>query len=493
MIELRDYQRDAVSEVREAFRSHRRVCLQLPVGAGKTVVAAHIMAAVVARNERVLFLVHRRELIMQAVERLRAYAAIEPGIILAGEPEPPDRPAQIASIQTLARRVKPAARLLIIDEAHHAVAESYMNLLACYPGAFVLGLTATPARLDGRGLSDVFDHLVSGISVASLIEQGVLVKPRTFGPSSPDLSGVHTLAGEYNQAEVEPIMGTLVGDVVSHWKRLAEGRRTVVFCVSVAHSLLVCAAFRREGVSAEHIDGSTPKAVREEALARLAAGETTVLCNCELLGEGWDLPALEVAVLARPTASLVVHRQQIGRIMRAAENKDGALVLDHSGNTKRHGFIDEPIAWSLDGKKKLERIGPLVKTCKVCYAICQLHDSVCMECGTAFPVTAAPSDVPDTVEGLLHEYHQKSPWEQRLTFYREQVTEASRLQRRLGWARNRYRERFGEWPRFMNDIEDTYACPGHEFEEKVYGRRKIIRCGYCLDDQSGARKDAHGQ
>jgi superfamily II DNA or RNA helicase len=232
-------------------------------------------------------------------------------------------PLQISSIATLhARAIRanvidlPSADLVIVDEAHHARARSYTKIIEKYPHAVILGLTATPCRGDGRGLGNVFECLVECPSVAELIADGHLVPTKVYAPSLPDLRGVSVKRGDYVESQLAERMNNtrLVGDVVEHWHRLGERRQTVIFATGVAHSLHIRDEFRRAGVLAEHIDGTTPVEEREAILGRLAAGKVEIVCNAMVLTEGWDQPSVSCLVLARPTKSLGLCRQMVGRV-----------------------------------------------------------------------------------------------------------------------------------------------------------------------------------
>ena len=290
MIDLRDYQRDIVARARLV----RRPCIVMPTGSGKTLVASEIIRSEPDRH--VLFLAHRRELIHQAAAKL-GELGVNVGVILAGEPTNVMLGVQVASVQTVWSRSfrsksleLPPAGIVFIDEAHHVRAPIYKAIIEKYPDAKIIGLTATPCRRDGRGLGNVFDALVEGPQVSELIAQGFLVGTKVFAPSKPNLKGVHTRQGDYIESELAERMDKveLVGDIVSHWHRLSERRKTVVFATSVAHSVHLKDEFERSGVRAEHIDGSTPKGERDEILDQLARGDIEVVTNCLVLTEGWD-------------------------------------------------------------------------------------------------------------------------------------------------------------------------------------------------------------
>ncbi len=264
---LRPYQHDLVARTHEAVAGRRRRIIWVaPTGSGKTVIVSEYIRQAVARGQRVLFLAHRRELIYQAQQKLYDNG-VDAGIILAGHPPRPGEPVQIASVQTLwARAMRtrtidlPRADLVVIDEAHHCRAKTYRRIIEAYPGAVILGMTATPCRGDGRGLGNVFDCMVECPPVQELIDLGFLVPTKVYAPVVPDLKGVRVEKGDYAKGQLAERMnqGELVGDIITHWLRLSERRKTVVFASGVAHSVHIRDEFRRAGIMAEHIDGSTP-------------------------------------------------------------------------------------------------------------------------------------------------------------------------------------------------------------------------------------------
>jgi superfamily II DNA or RNA helicase len=480
-MQLRPYQEAAISRTRAAFAAGARaVLLCAPTGAGKTVIASEMIRGAVAKGRRCLFLVHRRELIDQAVERLAAFG-VEAGVILSGRRENRSLPVQVASVQTLMQRDSPPAEFVFIDECHHATADSYLTCLAPYQGSWITGLTATPARLDGAPLKGVFEKLVVAASPQELCDAGVLVAPVTYShPEPPDTSKLRVRAGDFEQEKLGELVcqRKFVGDIVEHWLERSDGQRTVAFSVNIMHSLMIVDAFRSAGVEAEHLDGETPHGLRAAILARLRSGETRIVSNCGILGEGYDLPELCVMIGARPTASLCLWRQQIGRIMRSAPGKARAVVLDHAGNTHRHGLATDDVDWTLDGKAT-RKSNKLTRWCPKCYANVPIREPECPECGFVFKVdTQDPPDDPQKeyevhAPGELTEY---KPVDRR-AWYRGKVQTASTLGYRLGWARNKYREEFKVWPRQVRDIEnEIYRCPKHTVVMREYGPR----CDFCL-------------
>src|SRR6516165_3328227 len=253
----------------------------------------------------------------------------------------------------------PPAEIVIVDEAHHARAQTYEQIVAAYPDAIIIGLTATPCRTDGRGLGNIFDAIIEAPPIPELIKLEKLVPAKIFAPAPPDLHGIETAAtGDYVIRQLEERMNTdaLVGDVVEHWLRHAERRRTVGFAVDVAHSVHITRELVKAGVRAEHLDGATKRNEREAILSRLASGETEFVCNCQVLTEGFDLPDLGCVVLVRPTKSLLLYRQMIGRGLRTAEGKSDCIILDHAGAVHSHGLPHDRIEWTLDVDKRAENV-----------------------------------------------------------------------------------------------------------------------------------------
>ncbi len=351
--QLRRYQIELIQEVMTSWaRANRRVMLQLPTGAGKTVLFSAIAHEFLNHDMGVLVLAHRQELITQAAEKLESVSDLPVGIIKAGFPSNPNRRVQVASVQTLIRRQHfPDAGLIIFDEAHHSCSQSYLKIFQAYPNAYILGVTATPTRTDGQGFKLLYDDLICGQSVTWLMKQGYLSKYRLFAPAAQvKTEGVKITAGDFNQRElVEAINTSLVmGDLINTWRKYAEGKRTVVFTVDVKHSKAIAAAYTEAGIPAEHLDGETSERKRNAILDRFRRGEILILSNCGIVTEGFDVPAIEVVQCVRPTQSLVLWLQMIGRALRPSEGKNFAQVIDHTENWKYHGLPDDDREWSLD-------------------------------------------------------------------------------------------------------------------------------------------------
>lgn len=340
-MDLRPYQVEAVVGARAQLAAGKKRCLIiLPTGGGKTVVAAEIIHRAEERGSRVLFLAHRRELIMQTADKLQRFG-VRHGIIMGSERRALQHLVQVASVQTLAHHLDllPHVDLIFFDEAHHAAAASYAKVLERYPQARVVGLTATPWRLDGRGLADVFDAHVIVRTPKQLKDAGFLVPVGGWEFEAIDTSRARVARGDYAASDLseEARKPRVVGDIVEEWLRYSEGARTVVFAVSIDVSKLLVEKFRERGVAAEHVDGEMAHSDRDQVLARLRSGATRVICNCNVLTEGFDCPELEVCVLARPTLSTALYLQMVGRVLRPAAGKTMARIHDHAGCLAAHG------------------------------------------------------------------------------------------------------------------------------------------------------------
>ena len=473
-IELRDYQREVIARLNaEVVSGRRRILLVAPTGSGKTVLASALIAEAVQRKQRALFLAHRRELINQASRKLHA-AGVDAGIILPGYPMRLAEPVQVASIASLRARAissssidMPIADIVVVDEAHHARARTYRRILQEYPEAVVVGMTATPCRGDGRGLGNIFEVLVECPDVDELTEAGWLVRAEIYAPTTPDLAGIRIRQGDYDEGQLAERMDRpqLVGDIIAHWFRLNPGRRsTIVYGTSVAHSVHLRDEFRRSGVLAEHIDGSTPTEERDSILARLARGEVEAVCNCMVLTEGFDAPDVGCLVLARPTKSLGLFRQMIGRGLRSAPGKTDCIILDHAGVVFTHGLPDDPITWTLHEDRKAENRAqaargakggpPKLTDCPECHAV-RFEGRPCTVCG--WRPTPKPAFV-NVIDGDLGRVERDRSVTvsalDRRRFYAQLLYIAGERGYQRGWAGHKFREKFGAWPswRFADPI-----------------------------------------
>lgn len=369
--------------MRNAFkRGFKSVLVQGATGIGKTVISSSVIHGAQQKGSRAIFCVHRDNLIKQTANTFRD-EGIEFGLIKSGVAYDPSITVHIASAQTLVKRlgVVSVPTIFFVDECHLAMSSTYKTIIDYYRerGVLIVGCSGTPMRLDGKPLGDLFDTMVQGPSVRWLIDHGFLSEFKYYAPTIPDLSGIKKIAGDYSKNELAERLGgrKLLGDVVHHYKKLAMGKMTIVYCVNVNHSKLVADQFNQSGVSAAHIDGGMHKDELTSIYKRLADGEIQVLTSVSLITEGFDISAqtgkdvtIECVILLRATHSLALYLQMVGRALRRKNYP--AIILDHGGNVLKHGMPDDIRQWSLDGKTNggksdSESSVNGVVICKECY------------------------------------------------------------------------------------------------------------------------------
>lgn len=394
MIELRDYQSEGIEAIRSEMRAgHRRVLYVLPTGAGKSVVVASIAKGVVANGKRGLIMAHRQELLEQLSTALTefdvSHAMIEPG-----SRRMPRANMLIGSVQTLARRTDKIAapHFIFTDEAHHAAnpKSQYGKITGAFPQAWGVGLSASPQRLDGQGLGNAYDSLVIGPDVETLTNRGFLVPAEVWSTAvQPDLSGVRVTMGDYAVGALADAMDRprITGDAVKHYAKIAHNKAAVVFTCSVKHAHDVAADFCAAGYKFVALDGNTYAPLRRQYIEDLRTGAIHGICSAEIISEGVDVPRIECVILLRPTQSLMVCIQQIGRGLRPYPGKDKCIVLDHAGLVARFGLPDEPREWTLDGaaRRKSGTAPPPVRTCPKCFAA-HRPAPACPRCGYEYPI-----------------------------------------------------------------------------------------------------------
>lgn len=287
-----------------------------------------------------------------------------------------------------------------VHNCHHSLAQSYRSIYGAFPDASMVGFTATPARMNEGGLGSVFDDLIESVSIEWLIENHYLAPYKYFGVTLADTSKLHTKNGDFDKEEVAELMdkSAIFGGTVENWRKQAEGKQTIVYCANIKTSIATADEFKRAGVLACHLDGTTPKKVREDAVEDFRQGEIKVLCNVDLFGEGFDVPDCECVVLLRPTKSLTLHIQQSMRPMRYKDGKT-AIILDHVGNFTRHGLPDDKREWSLAAKKKKKKNDVTVKQCPKCYMVMKSGLTQCPFCGFEFPISEERER--ERVEGIM--------------------------------------------------------------------------------------------
>jgi DNA repair protein RadD len=384
-MQLRPYQTQLVTEIRGQYQLGRKAVLAvLPTGGGKTVCFSYIAQAASIKGNRVLILVHRAELLDQASRAM----PVPHGIIAAGRAMDLSHTVQVASVQTVARRLHLLPRdffqLLVVDEAHHTTAGTWSKVIEHFAAAKLLGVTATPIRGDGRGLGEHYQAMVQGPTAQQLTDDGFLAAAKVLAPPGFDSAGLRKRMGDFDTKQAEQRVGTIMGDCLGHYRKHLSGQTAIAFCCSVAHAEAVAHLFQSAGIAAASIDGTMDTATRRELLQRLAVGDLKVLTSCALIGEGVDVPSVGGCILLRPTASVGLHLQMIGRCLRPQPGKT-AVVLDHVGNTLRLGHHLEERDWTLDGLRKRDReAAPSVKVCPTCFATSPSTAQVCRDCGHVF-------------------------------------------------------------------------------------------------------------
>lgn len=462
---LRDYQRDEISKIGAAMHAeHRRILAQAPTGAGKTHIIAAIVMAAFGAEFRVLVLATRTRLVRQIHERLESFG-VRHGVIAAPLPGLRNYSAaiQVASVDTLNRRAivsekipLPAADVVIFDEAHLATAETRLRLLESYPDAVRIGFTATPARKSGRTLGVAFDCLIMGPSIRTLTAAGVLVPTRIFNTPIVTEKELRALPKDIDSDFKPAALGELlsrpklIGDVVGNWLRIANRKRTLCFAVNKAHGAALLDSFRHQGVAAEMLTDADDEVTREEIIERLEAGETSVVINCFLLAYGVDVPSVECIILARPTRSLTMYLQMVGRGLRSAPGKTHCIVIDHGHVVEHLGLPHSEFEWSLEadrnvnvaaGRAAQRKAGvESVRTCPECSAmwLSSEQGQACPSCGwVPRPRSKQIAFEEAELQELADDVAPLTPQDARVMwFYREAV----------GWYARRWPDRWKERP-----------------------------------------------
>lgn len=390
----------------EARKGHKAILIQAATGFGKSVCATAQIQTALSRDRKCLFVVPKRDLVRQMSSTFTEFG-IAHSFIAAGKHYNPFSSVHIATVGSLVNRLgKAKPDVVFIDETHVGAAQ-LDKVIKYYKaaGAWVIGLSATPKRLDGRGLNCWYDTMVCGPSVRWLIDNKFLSEYRLFQPSTPDLSGIKTVGGDYAKGALNERMEqdrVLIGNAVQHYKTHAMGKANVAFCTSIKHSELVCAEFNERGIPARSIDGTMTDEERRALIRAFATRQILVLCSVDLLHTGFDLASnagmpvtVECMSDLRPTKSLALQLQKWGRVLRYKD--EPAIIFDHAGNclnadgTTNHGFPCEERQWSLEstakaGKKVTEKATP-VRQCPTCF-YCHPPAPQCPNCNHVYEVAS---------------------------------------------------------------------------------------------------------
>lgn len=391
---LRPYQQNAIDDVKLAFMNrNRRVLLVAPTGAGKTVMFSYIAKHAALKGNRIAILAHREELLEQ-ISRTLTQFDVDHGFVAVRRPVNLSKMVQVCGVHTLKNRAARLAwtpDLIVCDEAHHATAGSWARILEAYPDARVLGVTATPERLDGTGLGNVFDTMVRGPEIADLIERGFLSRVKYYCPTTVNTDDMKLRMGEYRHSDVDERVNNrrVIGEAVKWYRKLCDGAPAVAFCASIKHSEHVAETFRAAGYRWASLDSTLTPEARRAAVLGLGNGNLHGISSCDIISEGFDLPIVSAAILLRPTASLGLYLQQVGRVLRVALGKTHATIIDHVGNcgsnrggkwVEKHGFAEDIRKWSLEGRIKRDGAAP-VRLCEECFAVVPISARICPQCG----------------------------------------------------------------------------------------------------------------
>lgn len=392
MLTLRAYQTEIINEVKNAFmRGFKLPCVVAPCGAGKSVILSEIIRRTTHNKNNVLFLVHRKELIDQIRNTLQSND-VDMDFVTLG------------MVQTIVRRLDKTVvpSLIIIDESHHVLANSYKKIIAHFSTALVVGFTATPVRLNGGGLGDINDILIEKVTAKWLIENNFLSPYKYYAPEIVQTDTLNIKrTGEFDMSGLDDQFNAKMvwGDVIRHYQKLAPGEQAILYASSIYQSEKMAASFNAVGIRSAHIDGKTPKTLRDDIIKRFREGEIKVLCNLDLIGEGFDVPDCSTVIMLRPTQSLSLYIQQSMRGMRYRPGKT-SIIIDHVGNVTRFGLPDMERTWSLTPRKgsNATKAEAPVKICKECFMTVSQTAKRCEHCGSEFKVEVKAVEVDELAE-----------------------------------------------------------------------------------------------
>lgn len=381
MFQLFDYQQDLVDKARNALAAgNQGVLIVSPPGSGKSVVISEIARLTVKKSGHVLFFVHRQELVKQIKDSFK-----QQGVDL--------NHCTIMTVGKVANRLKilPKPNLIIVDESQHSRAKTYRKIFDYYSDVPRLGFTGSPWRLSGKGFKDIYSAMVQGPTTKWLIEHHKLAPFTVYGYQLGDKNVLkHSSTGDYTKQSMDDFTHSIIhGDIVKSWLKFAKDRKTIIYCHSTSFSKEVAQAFRDAGINAVHADAKTPQTKRDKIMKAFKNGEIKVLCNVDLVSEGFNVPDCSCVVLLRPTESLVIYLQQSMRAMRYQKGKH-AVIIDQVGNFERFGLPDANRKWTLEDRSKHPQRdgqtvdGPAIKTCPECFGVIRAELITCPLCGHDF-------------------------------------------------------------------------------------------------------------
>jgi DNA repair protein RadD len=503
-MEPREYQVRTVDMIKDCLRSGcKKVMVTLPTGAGKSIIQGIISKMCINRGNKVLALMHRRGLVDQLCDRF-SLCGVDAGKIMSQVDAELSKKVQVGTIQTYSRRIqleeydifsekniKPwqhNADVILLDEAHRSLSKTFQDILKSYKDKIVLGFTATPTLSSGVGMGNYYEKLIQPVQVRELIDCGALVHGIYYGLSAPDLTNIKMQKEDYEQKELGRRYNNkiLIGDVVKNWTDIAFDKRTMVFAVNVAHSKALVHEFNKFGIAAAHLDAHSNDEKRNETLNRFKSGEINVLSNVGLYTEGTDIPEIECICLALSTKSIGRYLQMVGRGARPcpAILKKNFLILDHGNNIMEdgngHGYYEDPIIWTLDGKKISfkkpspktikEKAEKIKMKCSMCSAI--FTGGQCPECHTKVPEYGKKIEAIEANLKRLNGPEKKERNKDKVAILKSMKPtilvgmlkdEANRLGKTDSWIRANYKNITYKWPKSL----DVRPVPASE-ELKSY-------------------------
>ena len=405
--QLRPYQKELVNKARKSIANGSKgVLIQSPPGSGKSVVIAEIAKLTTENNGQVLFIVHRKELVEQITKTFKKH-------------EIDMNKVRIDTVMRTRNRLERIREptVIITDETHHSRAKTYKEIYEHFPKAWRLGFTATPWRMNGKGFEDIYDEMIRGKSVQWLIDNNSLAPFDYYSVNLADLNQLKkSSTGDYTKKSMDnAVTNAVYGDAVEHYKKLAKDQQAILYAHSVEASKGFAKAFKQKGIKAVHADAKTPKKEREKIMDDFRNGKIKVLCNVDLISEGFDVPDCNVVILLRPTASLVLHMQQSMRSMRYKPKKQ-AIIIDHVANYAKHGIPTTEHEWSLKAREKKNintdnKNSIPLKECPNCFGVVESKEKICPLCGHEFEVEVNELETVDTKLERIDELNFKTDYE----------------------------------------------------------------------------------
>jgi superfamily II DNA or RNA helicase len=396
MTNLFPFQNLTIKQLLDVIRSgHKSVLVILSCGSGKSTIFARFTEICHSQNKRVLFIVHRRNLVMQFKDRLKKQFGLDSDVIMGQNKYDPKAMILVASKDTLKNREYPDVDAVIVDEAHNGKAGEFLKIINHYKilGKVIIGLTATPERLDGSGLGDIFETYINPIKMQELINVGRIVDVQAYDVDlGIDYSRVTISKGEFKESELYGLYdnNAAYNDIVDQYVEKTPNKKFICFAVNKEHSYKLHEAFKAKGIKTAIILSDTPDNERDFIYDSFRKGDLDGLINCRILIEGADFDFVEVVIMATATNSVMYYVQMTGRCQRSFEGKEFGIVLDFGGNTMRHGLItmyDQKI-FDLEGKKRStkEKKEAPTKICEYCHNINHMSARHCKSCGAAFKI-----------------------------------------------------------------------------------------------------------